>query len=432
MAYWTKEYRFFKEQPRPMRMLLLTNMVYAFVIPVIELFIGAYIIRTSNDVSLVIVYQLAQGTGTPITFILNGYLLKRFPISTLYAVGMIISGLDMAVMMLLPQVQLAGVALVGLIMGISYGFFWANRVSLALTNTNNSNRNYYYGLETFVFALASIIMPIVAGYFIASTQKLGWLGGEVRHAYHLLAALVIVLTVVASIIIHRGGYRNPPAARFIYFKFHRLWRKMLLLAGLKGVAQGFIIAAPVMLIMRLVGQEGSVGSIQSSGAVLSAIMLYWLGRKSAPEHRLKIFTGGLLLFLIGAFINMMRYDSLGAIVFVGCLVFARPLLDLAYFPIQLGVVECVAAKERRPQFAYIFNHEIGLYLGRLGGCLLFIFVSRQVSEEAALRYALLSVAAVQALSVFVAKSIMRDGEWCEASKRQKLDPQALKEPAELY
>ena len=62
---------------------------------------------------------------------------------------------------------------------------------------------------------------------------------------------------------------------------------------------------------------------------------------------------------------------------------------------------------------------------------MFIFVSRHVSEEAALRYALLSVAVVQAMSIFVARSITTDGEWCEASSQQPLDPQTLKEPAEL-
>ncbi|GAA4084531.1 MFS transporter [Mucilaginibacter panaciglaebae] len=425
------EYHFFCEQPRQMRVLLLTNLVYALVIPVIELFLGAYIIRKSNDISLVMVYQLAQGTGIPVTFIMNGYLLKRFHITTLYALGMIISGLDMGVMMLLPQLHFGGIALIGFIMGLSYGFFWANRVFLALTSTNDKNRNYYYGLETFFFTIASIIMPLLAGYFIAATQKLGWLGGHVRYAYHVLTGLVILLTVVASVIVHRGGFKNPVNARFIYFKFHRLWNKMLGLAALKGVAQGFIIAAPVMLIMRLVGEEGSIGSIQSSGALLSAVMLYFLGRKSAPEHRVKIFAAGLVLFLIGSIVNMTLYSALGAIIFVGCLVFARPLLDLAYFPIQLGVIECVATKEKRNQFAYIFNHEVGIYIGRLIGCLLFIIVSRKVSEQAALRYALFGVAAVQCLSIWVARSIMSDQEWCEASPRQPLDPQALKEPAEL-
>lgn len=425
------EYRFFCEQPRAMRVLLLTNMVYALVIPVIELFLGAYIIRKSNDISLVMVYQLAQGTGIPVTFMLNGYLLKRVHISTLYAAGMIISGLDMAVMMALPELNIGGIALIGFIMGLSYGFFWANRVFLALTSTNNSNRNYYYGLETFFFTIASIIMPLMAGYFIAATQELGWLGGHARYAYYILTGFVILLTIAASVIVKRGGYTNPVSAKFIYFKFHRLWHKMLGMAALKGVAQGFIIAAPVMLIMRLVGEEGSVGSIQSSGAVLSAIMLYFLGRKSAPQHRLKIFMAGLGLFVIGSLVNMALYNALGVIVFVGCLVFARPLLDLAYFPIQLGVVECVAAKEQRSQFAYIFNHEVGLYIGRLIGCLGFIIISRNVSEEAALRYALLGVAVIQFCSIWVARAIMNDQEWCEASPRQPLDPQTLKEPAEL-
>ncbi|RVU00309.1 MFS transporter [Mucilaginibacter limnophilus] len=425
------EYNFFCSQPRPMRMLLLTNMVYAFALPVIELFIGAYIIRKSNDVSLVMVYQLAQGTGIPITFMMNGYLLRRFPISRLYALGMIISGIDMGVMMLFNNLNLFGVGLIGLIMGLSYGFFWANRVFLALNSTRDDNRNYYYGLETFFFTVASIIMPLVAGYFIASTQKLGWFGGHATTAYHFLTVLVILLTITASVIVHKGRFQNPVNAKFLYWKFHHLWDKMLALAALKGVAQGFIIAAPVMLIMKLVGEEGSVGSIQSTGSLLSAVMLYILGRKANPSHRVKIFAAGLLLFVVGAAVNMFRFDALGAIIFVGCLVFARPLLDLAYFPIQLGVIECVASKEKRNQFAYIFSHEVGIYVGRLFGCLLFIMVARYISEDAALRYALIAVALVQALSIFVARAIINDNEWCEMSKKQPLAPTALKEPVEL-
>jgi MFS transporter, YQGE family, putative transporter len=425
------EYRFFCNQPRAMRMLLLTNMVYAFTIPVIELFIGAYIIRKSNDVSLVMVYQLAQGTGIPITFILNGYLLRWVPIAGLYAAGMIISGLDMAVMMVLPHLQIGGIGLIGFIMGLSYGFFWANRVSLTLTSTSDSNRNYYYGLETFFFTLASIIMPLLSGYFIAATQNFGWLGGNITVAYRILTGVVILLTIIASVIAKRGQFNNPRPARFLYFKFHRLWDKMLGLAALKGVAQGFVIAAPVMLIMKLVGREGAVGSIQSTGVLFSALMLYILGRKARPKHRVKIFAAGLGLFVIGAVVNMLLYNAAGAIVFVGCLVFSRPLLDLAYFPIQLGVIECVASKEHRSHFTYIFSHEVGLYIGRLVGCLFFILIARTISDDAALRYALLAVAIIQFFSLYVAKWIQTDREWCEDSGREPITPNLLKEPAEL-
>ena len=36
------EFRHFLSYPRDMRILLLTNLVYGFVLPVIEIFVGAY------------------------------------------------------------------------------------------------------------------------------------------------------------------------------------------------------------------------------------------------------------------------------------------------------------------------------------------------------------------------------------------------------
>ncbi|RZK60540.1 MAG: hypothetical protein EOO91_00955 [Pedobacter sp.] len=203
------------------------------------------------------------------------------------------------------------------------------------------------------------------------------------------------------------------------------------MASLKGVGQGFVIAAPVMLVMRLVGNEAAMGSIQSLGAGLSAVLLYVLGRYTKPKHRLKVYALGLLLFLTGSLINSFLYSATGAIIFVACLVFARPLLDLAYFPIQLGVIDCVSTIEKRSHFTYLFSHEVGLYLGRVVGCLLFVFSAKWIGEDWALRYALLMVAALQLLSLFVAKSITTNPEWCESKGGGKLQAPVLKEPAEL-
>ncbi len=410
-----------------MRMLLLTNLIYSLVLPIIELFIGAYIMRNSSDLSLVVVFQLALYTGIPATFMLNGFLLNKVHISRVYSFGMLLSGVSMTVMMMLTELDTLGVFLAGLIMGVSYGFFWANRDFLALNTTRDDNRNYYYGLESFFYTITAIIVPFCAGVFIATTQKEGWFGGNVNMAYYILTGFVYVLTIAASIVVHRGAFSNPKKAPFLFFKFHPLWRKMLKLAALKGIAQGYIVTAPVMLILKLVGEEGSLGIIQSVGAFLSAIMLYLLGRMAKPEHRLAIFAGGLLFFALGALANAGLYSMVGAIFFVACLIFARPLLDLAYFPIQLGVIDVVAAKEKRNEFSYIFNHELGLYLGRLVGCGLFIGLARYVNEDVALRYALLVIALVQLLSIPVAKSILKDQHWHEQAAA---DAQAAKAVSE--
>ena len=99
LAKLNAELAFFRQHPLGMRMLLLTNLIYGLVMPIIELFVGAYIMRNSNDISLVVVFQLAVYTGIPTTFLLNGWLLNHVPIARLYSFGMLLSGVSMAAMM---------------------------------------------------------------------------------------------------------------------------------------------------------------------------------------------------------------------------------------------------------------------------------------------------------------------------------------------
>ena len=155
------EYHFFLSMPRDMRLVLITNMIYAFVLPVIDIFVGAYIMGSADKdpAKMVAVYQLCVYTGIPFTFLINGFLLKKIKISHLYSFGMLLSGISMLFMMTLSNIEMIGVSIAGFIMGASFGFFWANRDFLTLDTTNDSNRNYYYGLETFFYTITFIIVP---------------------------------------------------------------------------------------------------------------------------------------------------------------------------------------------------------------------------------------------------------------------------------
>ena len=397
-----REYKIFLSQTWNMRVLLVTNLIYALVMPVIELFVGAYVMRNSNDPRLVVAYQLAVYTGIPFTFFLNGWLLRHVGISRLYSAGMLLSGVSMAVMMSLGKLSGLGICAAGLLMGMSFGLYWANRDFLALSSTNDSNRNYYYALENFFGTNIAIVVPFGIGAFIAASARNGWFEGDVNRAYQIIAVVVFVLSVASSVVVHRGKFRNPPKTPFIYFKYHPLWNRMQLIAMLKGLGAGYMVTAPAMLIMRLVGQEGSIGLIQSAGGVLSALLLYVIGRVTQPRHRIHLFALGLVLFALGAVPNALLFNATGVLIFMACMLLARPLQDIAYFTIQMLVIETVSRVEKRNEFAYIANQEFGYYIGRFGGCMLFIALATYVSEEVALRYALVFVGAVQLLSIPVA------------------------------
>ncbi len=400
-----KEVDHYKSFPSNMRILLMTNLIYALVLPIIELFVGAYILRQSDNTSYVVVYQLMAYFGIPVSFLVNGFLLRRIKIAHLYSLGMLLSGVAMSIMMLLPSVDIIGISISGLVMGFSYGFFWSNRDFLSLSTTNDSNRNYYFSMETFFYTITFIIMPAIAGYFIIAGEKFGWY--PAKAAYITLTVIVFGLTVFSSIMVHRGNFVNPKNERFIFFKFEKDWYLMLTLGAFKGIAQAAIFFFPILLILSFVGKEGSLGGLVAAGSLITAIVLYLIGRFSKPEHRIYVFSFGLLVFLAGGMVNTIFFSAIGVVIYQLCNSLSRPLLDAAYFPIQLGVIDHIAEIEKRNKFAYIFNHEAGLFVGRFVGCLLFLIAARYASPEFALRYVLIVIALIQALSIPVARKLIR-------------------------
>src|SRR6188768_1784235 len=98
----------FKSQSYNFKVLTLTNLIYSIVLPVIDIFVAAYVMRSSNDPVKVVVYQLTIYTGIPLTFLINGWLLNRFPIKVLYSFGMVLSAISMMIMMSLTTLDITG------------------------------------------------------------------------------------------------------------------------------------------------------------------------------------------------------------------------------------------------------------------------------------------------------------------------------------
>ncbi|MDI1305918.1 MAG: MFS transporter [bacterium] len=415
----------FKSQTHNFQILVLTNLVYAIVLPVIDIFVAAYVMRSSNDPVKVVIYQLTIYTGIPLTFLLNGYLLKHFNIRKLYSAGMMLSGVSMMIMMSLKTLDLVGIGFAGITMGLSFGFYWSNRDYLALAITNDTNRNYYYGLETFFYTIIAVIIPITIGWFIESSGD----EAQIHTAYLIITGIVFLVTVAASIVCFRGTFKNPEQKQYVFFKFHQLWYKLLSLSLLKGLVQGFLVTAPAMLIMLLLGKEGALGTAQSIGAIIAAVIMYVLGRLSKPSDRIKIFTAGLSLFALGAVINAFLFNQTGVILFILLLLIAKPLMDLAYFPIQFKVIDIVSKIEKRGEFAYILNHEAGLFVGRFLGAGTFLVLAYAISTEIALRYAIVIVAVLQLSSIYVAKKIIAEGKLL-APDETEMDVKVLNEVAE--
>ena len=133
--------------------------------------------RNSSELAYVVGYQLAVYTGIPLTFLVNGFLMRRIRISHLYSFGMLLSGVSMAVMMSLETLDLAGIVVAGLHHGAIVRLFLGQpRFFLALNSTDDGNRNYYYGLESFFNTVAGVVVPGMIRAFLGATADHNWLG----------------------------------------------------------------------------------------------------------------------------------------------------------------------------------------------------------------------------------------------------------------
>ena len=404
------ELKYFKSHSLNIRTLLITNLLFAIILPIIEIFVGAYIMRNTGNPSFVVIYQLCMYAGIVATSILNGFLLKIFKVKGLYGFGIIVSAMALMIMIFVKNLDILGLGVSGFALGAATGFFWTNRYLLTLTSTNDKNRNYFFGVESFFFSLWGIVVPLMVGAFLGTIEGKIFFGStaDVNTGYKIITVIVFIIAVCACIALSNGRFENPKQKKFIYFRFHVLWYKLLALSGLKGMVQGFLVTAPAILIMKFVGNEGSLGLIQGIAGGITAIIVYILGRVAKPHHRMKIFGFGLFVFFIGTMFNGLLFSAFGVIIFVLCKVLFQPLHDLAYFPTMLKTIDAVSAIEKRNEYAYILSHEIGLFIGRAVGMTLFIVFAFLISETFALKYALVTVGALQLLSLPLAKHIIKE------------------------
>lgn len=396
----------FKDFSKNTKILILTNFIYAFVMPVIDIFVASYIMRNSNDPSRVMLYQLAIYTGIPITFAINGWLFTKVNVKKLFSLGMLLSGVSMVFMMSLKEISYIGLVGAGLIMGMSFGLYCSNRDYLVLATTTDKTRNFYYGLNTFFYTLTAVIVPVIIGWYLINGSE-NTSNESINKGYKAVTGVVFLFTIIASIVFHFGDFKKSKSEKFFYIKFHKLWSKMLQMAFLKGLTQGIIVTAPAILMMKFFQSEGALGAAQSVGAVIAALIMLFVGKFSKPKHRLVIYSIGLILFFLASFFNSLMFNSLGTIIFIFLLLIARPILDISYFPIQFKVIDLLSKLENKNEFSYILNHEFGLYSGRLAGISLFFgFVYFQNTDDA-LRYALLIIGVIQLFSIVIAKQLLK-------------------------
>lgn len=354
------------------RVLLLSFICYSAVIPILSIFLNTYILRFSNNFSLLILYYGTFFCTVPLGFLLNGLLLRRFRVTVLYGCGLILFVLSNSSIVFLHDLSVSGIALFGFLYGIGTGVYWGNRNLLTLAETESDTRVFFNSIELITGIILTIIVPGVAGWFISIGEISGLY--SIRAAYVTLMFLSVLLVILSSIFVFRIRFKKITVSHLFVERATAAWWVARLMTLSEGITNGIAFLLPTYLLFKYVGKENVIGSFDSIIALIVAALLYVLGVKITKKNRLKVAILAYVGVGLSAFIILFYRNTNGVIAYLGLTYLLSSISYITGHAILLDLTDHESSQFSYGNYCYVFDRETCLNIGRMIAILLMVVV----------------------------------------------------------
>lgn len=415
--YLKNEIRQFRNLNNDCRRLVASNFFYSFIfltLPIIAnyfIFIEFQGLDQEKMMKYNISYFIGYFIAIPVGFAINGFLLRHFKINYLYILGMFAEIFVIVPLTFLHIRTLVPLFLIGNVMGISSGLFWSNRHYMAFFVTDNFNRNYVFGLENTLINVGGFVTPLIFAFLTGTagftlTRLFPGLPNELGKV--ILAAFLLILILIASIIILKGNFRNPDIKPFLFFKYCKAWNKQRWINILEGLTNGSLIVMPSLIVLHVFKDSSVLGVLQSVGILAGLLPVYFLGRYSRPRHRINILAVSGLILILSALTIAIGFNELTSMFFLLCAQVIFTILYMPYLAIRMRSMNLSSQIDKREEYSYLVDIEITFGIGRILGLGIFLLGYFYFSQIISLRYGFLFVAVVPLIAALVARTIKQE------------------------
>jgi YQGE family putative transporter len=384
------------------KVLLTSMMLYNIADPLLWTFVSAYLWREYQSIEIVAVYNLAAFLGLPLGYFLNGLLLRRFQHKSLYLFGTVIMGLIVTFLLFINNLPVILIPVFGFAFGVGSGFYWGNKTFLSIYTTNTENRIYFLSLDTVFSNIAKILVPFFIGWFIVFGNSVSLYTEQT--AYRLLAVLMMVLLFFCGLIVNSLNVEQKPIRSVRLKNAGKRWNIFRLFTVIAGFYSGIAIFMGVIIVLKFVGNEDSLGSIQSFAAIVSTIAIYVVARKAKVKHRLYLMIAGVSFAILASLTFGLLYSSLGVVLYY---IFNAPSMPFRWVsegPLSYDLIDHEEKKGENHRYSYIVDQEFFMNVGRNISILIFL-VSVYFYPDMAIRLILVVVSLLQVARIVIARHL---------------------------
>ncbi len=345
--------------------LLTSFFLFSLASPMASIYSNTFLWRQDKDPITLAVFNIGTYLGVTLGFFLNAFLLRFLQSGRLYALGCVLQGLVPLVLVLLgAQANLFAFPL-GLALGCSMGLFWGNRNTLTSKTSQGPNRYRFVSIETSIVMIASVIAPLVVGWFLALSASFTAL--PIEQAYVITSVLGLLLLTISGLLL--WSVESEPFVTKHFWVKHpsALWKTQRLLEVINGISDGLSSVLPLVVILLFLGQESAVGTVKGLAALLSGSVIYAIRNYVKHHHHASLFGIWILFNLVGAVLFAVFQSPVGALIFFVLSGIVASFRWSSFTSVMYEVVDQEMRSSNIHRFVYLLDRECFLNLGRIVG-----------------------------------------------------------------
>ncbi len=389
------------ELTKDLALLLIIGGLYSLSIALSNTFVNIYLWKQSGELADLAMYNLSIVVAQPLTFILAGRWAKKVDRVIVLRIGVIFLALFYVTVLFVGTKASDFLLLLGVLLGIGYGFYWLAYNVLTFEITEPETRDFFNGFLGILGSVGGMIGPVAAGFIISRLEKLA--GYTV--VFGLSLGLFSIAVLLSFFLKRRPAHGKYWFRRIITERKHdKNWRMVTNAHFFQGLREGVFVFIVSVFVFIATDSEMALGTYGLINSGISFLAYYFVSRTLKKEYRKQaILVGGLILFL-AIFLLVFDLSYFRLLLYAAMIAVAYPLLLVPYASMTYDVIgRGWKAAEMRVE--YIVVRELFLNLGRVASIVLFLIAIQLFSEKQAIPILLVILGSGHTLIYFFIRKI---------------------------
>ncbi|MBI5122425.1 hypothetical protein HZA75_01045 [Candidatus Roizmanbacteria bacterium] len=190
-------------------------------------------------------------------------------------------------------------------------------------------------------------------------------------------------------------FETPKIGKLFIHNSSYIWtRKRFVNLGI-GLVDGIAWVIPGLLILTVLGNEGVLGTLTAASSIISAVLIYYYGRKSHSKDNKTYFIANVILALVTALLIALVFNKFTVIVYSLLNGLIISFMWLTIVPPILKNIDCEVGNIEEKRFSYILDTEFFLNVGRIISLAVCLLIANFYGVTNSLRFSPLILSILQ-------------------------------------